>query len=116
MLPRAFKTLYRRDVRYSRTGIYLGDIKKSGKFVPRTAFALSIGADDFTNTISFDANDPNVIKFLKGETITIDGSDNSLTLLRKGIVLVCVDGFPLGFTQNDGQKLKNLYEKGWIYR
>lgn len=79
-----------------------------------TAFALSLNKHDYTNTLDLTADDPMVIKYLKGETLIPDSDVTSD--LNKGYVLICVDSFPLGFAAYDGSKLKNLYEKGWIYK
>jgi NOL1/NOP2/fmu family ribosome biogenesis protein len=79
--------------------------------MPHTAFAMNIGYRDMKNSLSFAADDINIIKYLKGETVNIQKQD-----MNKGFVLVCVDSFPLGFAVYDGNKLKNLYEKGWTYK
>ena len=111
LLPSLFPELLRRNIRYSRTGICVGSIKRSGKFMPHTAFAMNIGYRDMKNSVSFAADDINIIKYLKGETVNIQKQD-----MNKGFVLVCVDSFSLGFAVYDGNKLKNLYEKGWTYK
>ncbi|MBO4904819.1 MAG: SAM-dependent methyltransferase [Lachnospiraceae bacterium] len=113
MLPDGFAGLYRGNIRYVRTGTCFGSLNRSGKFTAHTAFALTLKADDFTNVLDLRADDPCVIKYLKGETLT--GTD-TLYDLKKGYVLVCVDHHPLGFANYDGKKLKNFYEKGWIYK
>ena len=115
MLPDLFEKVYDKRIRYARTGTLFGRVNSSGKFSPHTAFALTLKADDFNNVISYDAGDDNVLRYLKGETIIID-KDRAGKVPDKGPVLVCVDSFPLGFAKYDGIRLKNLYEKGWIYR
>lgn len=100
------------SVRYARTGTCIGNIR-NGSFRPHTALALSMKADDFDNVIDLDEQDINVKRFLKGETILTSDLDKEP---EKGYVLVCVNGYGLGFCKNDGSKLKNLYEKGWILR
>ena len=112
MVPDHAQLLYDKSIRYLRCGICIGRIKKGGHFTIHTAFALSLKSDDFVNRLDYQAEDPEVIKYLKGETLIIDGNKN----LKKGYVLVCVDSYPLGFAYSDGKKLKNLYEKGWVYR
>ena len=112
MVPDHAQLLYDKSIRYLRCGICIGMIKKGGHFTVHTAFALSLKSDDFVNRLDYQAEDPEVIKYLKGETLIIDGNKN----LKKGYVLVCVDSYPLGFAYSDGKKLKNLYEKGWVYR
>ncbi|WP_337497241.1 hypothetical protein [Clostridium sp.] len=33
-----------------------------------------------------------------------------------GLVLICVDGFPLGWAQKRGGQLKNKYNPGWRWQ
>ena len=110
IIPEGFLDLYRKRIRYSRTGTLAGTIGRSGKFIPHTAFALSLKAEEFGNVIDFDVTDDNVLRYLKGETLMSERD------VSRGTVLVCTDGFPLGFASSDGKKLKNMYEKGWIYK
>ena len=105
--------IYDRSIRYARTGICMGRINKAGVFTPHTALALRLSMNDFGNFVSFDSNSNDVIRYLKGETLTADLCRN---IPDKGTVLVCVDSYPLGFAKYDGNRLKNMYEKGWIYQ
>ncbi len=114
MLPETQSGLYDNRLRYVRTGTCIGSIKKNGRFCPHTAFALILGKNDFTNCVSFDPVDPCVMRYLRGETITSD--DLAVQIPEKGVVLVCVSGFSLGWARFDGKKLKNMYEKGWMIR
>ena len=54
---------------------------------------------------------------LKGETIELDtesaDSVDSGMELKNGYVLVCVDGYPLGWAKNNRGVLKNKYLSGW---
>ena len=112
MLTPSMAGLYNRNVRYVRTGTCVGSINRYKKFTPHTALALIMKKTDHSNTVSFSPTDPMTMKYLKGETLTV----NKDTGLKKGYVLVCVDDHPLGFALFDGTKMKNLYEKGWILR
>ncbi|MCR5673313.1 MAG: SAM-dependent methyltransferase [Lachnospiraceae bacterium] len=114
ILPDHFEDFYEKGIRYSRTGTCIGNVNGSGRFAVHTALALSIRETDHKNVLSFAADDPAVLKYLKGETLTF-GREDAACDLKKGYVLVCVEHFPLGFAKYDGKKLKNLYEKGWIY-
>ena len=113
MLPEGSEGLFDRSIRYSRTGTCIGSVSARGKFIPHTAFAMTLAPEEYNNTLCLPADDPIVLKYLKGETIVID--NDKYPGIEKGIVLICVDRFPLGFAKNDGTRLKNLYEKGWIY-
>lgn len=115
LLPKAFTDIYDRSIRYVRTGLCVGNINRAGRFSPHTALALSLGRGDFDNTISFDAGDERVIRYLKGETIVL-GPDDAGQGATDGYVMICVDSFPLGFGFLRDLKIKNMYEKGWIYR
>ena len=98
-------------LRLMRTGLLLGEIKKN-RFEPSQALAMSLKDSQFDNCISFSADDPNTIKYLKGETIDIDGSHS----LKNGWCLVCVEHYPLGFAKLNGCTLKNKYLSGWRWQ
>jgi NOL1/NOP2/sun family putative RNA methylase len=93
-----------KGLRLLRTGLYLGDIKKN-RFEPSQAFACSLTKEQFKNTIDLDIRDDNVIRYLKGETLQVDGAS--------GWNLICVQGFPLGFGKKANKLLKNKYYPGW---
>lgn len=91
-----------------RSGILAGTVKNYSKstFEPAQALAMAIGAENFEDVISLSHSDERCVRYLKGETIEVEGS-------RTGWQLVTVDGFPLGFGRAQGGKLKNKYSKGW---
>jgi NOL1/NOP2/sun family putative RNA methylase len=91
-------------LRIARSGWFLGEMKGE-KFIPSQAFAMGIKMEDFKNTINLDSNSIEVVKYLKGETLTIEG--------KKGYNIVCVDGYPLGFGIIEKNKLKNKYSSSW---
>ncbi len=96
------------NLRYLRTGLMLGEMKK-GRFEPGQAFAMALQPRQFARTISWDKQDERVIRYLKGETISLEEDEGPV----KGWCLVCVDGFPLGFAKGTGLSLKNKYYPGW---
>ena len=53
---------------------------------------------------SFEYNDPNVLKYLRGETIDVSGDE--------GYGAIIVSGCPLGGYKISNGKFKNLYPKG----
>jgi NOL1/NOP2/sun family putative RNA methylase len=90
-----------------RAGLHLGTVKKN-RFEPSHALALAAAADDAVRRADFAADDPDLQRYLRGESLPHDGSG--------GWTLVTVDGFSLGWgKQADGQ-LKNHYPKGlrWL--
>lgn len=97
--------------RLLRSGLICGEIKKN-HFEPSQAFALALKKSQFKNTVDLSVDDPRVIKYLKGETIDIKDRDTT----SKGWILICVDGFPLGFGKIDKGIIKNKYAKGWRWQ
>ena len=96
-------------LRYLRTGLYLGDVKKN-RFEPSQAFAMALSPETFDSCIDLSSKDIRTLKYLKGETI--DTSDLPAAR-KKGWQLVCVDGFALGWGKLNGGILKNKYYPGW---
>ena len=94
-------------LRVMRSGLFLGECKK-GRFEPSQALAMTLGADDFANSLNLRHQDPRVLKYLKGETIEDEYVGN-------GWVLVCLDGFALGFGKASGGMIKNKLLAGWRY-
>ncbi|REK65101.1 MAG: SAM-dependent methyltransferase [Brevibacillus sp.] len=90
-----------------RAGLHLGTVKKN-RLEPAHALALAVPQAAAARTAAFAADDPELVRYLKGEALARDGEN--------GWTLVTVDGFPLGWgKQADGQ-LKNHYPKGlrWL--
>ena len=96
-------------LRFLRTGLYLGDLKKK-RFEPSQALAMNLKKEEFGLTIDFKVKDNRVIKYLKGETLEV----SELTCKEdKGWTLICVEGYPLGFGKLLNGLLKNKYQVGW---
>lgn len=88
------------------SGLILGEQKKK-RFEPGPQLALAIGKEDYPRTVDLPAQDVQVIKYLKGETVTTDSP-------QEGYILFCVDGYPLGWCKGNGTGvLKNKYYPGW---
>jgi NOL1/NOP2/fmu family ribosome biogenesis protein len=88
-----------------KPGLYLGDQKKN-RFEPAQPLANAMRPGEFCDRIELESGDPNVVKYLKGETIEVDHGGS-------GWQLVCVDGFPLGFGKLNRGMLKNKYNAAW---
>ena len=95
--------------RVVREGLFLGELKKN-RFEPSQALAMALNKTQYDNVISLSAQDARIIKYLKGETLELPEFKNSNS---NGWVLVCVDGYPLGWGKYDGYSLKNKYLSGW---
>ena len=98
-------------LRFLRTGLLLGELKK-GRFEPSQALAMSMKAGQFPNTVSFPAGDSRVLRYLKGETISLEGDEGPV----KGWCLAAMEGFPLGWAKGTGMSLKNKYYPGWRWQ
>lgn len=106
ILPTEWKPLSR--LRCLRTGLLLGELKK-GRFEPSQALAMALMPEEFPTVISFKRDDERVVRYLKGETLSLTEEEAPV----KGWCLVCVDGYPLGFAKGGGKSLKNKYYPGW---
>ena len=98
-----------KGLRMLRSGLLLGECKKN-RFEPSQALAMAMKIEDYVSSIDMNINDPNVIKYLKGETIEIE---DIKTTKPSGWQLICVNGFPLGWGKLTGTTLKNKYCAGW---
>ena len=98
-------------LRFLRTGLFLGELKK-GRFEPSQALAMSMKAGQFPNTVSFPGGDSRVLRYLKGETISLEGDEGPV----KGWCLAAMEGFPLGLAKGTGMSLKNKYYPGWRWQ
>lgn len=88
-----------------RKGWFLGTLKKK-RFQPSQAFIMGLKANDLQNTIQLSRDDPQVFRYLRGETLQVATSN-------KGWIGVAVDGFLLGWAKAAGNQLKNEYPPGW---
>jgi NOL1/NOP2/sun family putative RNA methylase len=109
-LPESFPKQGKK-LRYLRTGLLLGELKK-GRFEPAQPLAMALKPDEFSQTIFWNKEDERVIRYLKGETISLKEEEGQ----KKGWCLICVDGFPLGFAKGSGSTLKNKYYPGWRWQ
>ncbi len=100
-----------KGLRYLRTGLMLGNMKK-GRFEPGQALAMALKEEEFKQTVSWEKTDERVIRYLKGETVSLKEEEVPV----KGWCLICVEGFPLGFAKGSGAMLKNKYYPGWRWQ
>lgn len=98
-----------KGLRFLRTGLYLGDLKKN-RFEPSQSFAMCLKHEEYKQCINLAANDERIMKYLKGETIEVD---DVVSAKEKGWFLVLVDGYPLGWGKLLSGTLKNKYLPGW---
>ncbi|MUT66616.1 RsmB/NOP family class I SAM-dependent RNA methyltransferase [Paenibacillus sp. NEAU-GSW1] len=117
-------------LRVVRAGWFVGEAGR-GKFEPSQPLALGLKREEAAISIDWRADDSNTVRYLKGETLFIEAADikarhrngngsggsesskKSDTEL-KGYVLLCADGFPLGWGKlSGGGMIKNELPAGW---
>ncbi|MCH5267517.1 MAG: RsmF rRNA methyltransferase first C-terminal domain-containing protein [Lachnospiraceae bacterium] len=104
---------YLQGLRCIQTGLIVGNCKK--RFEPSVQFALTLSDTTVFPRINLPVDDIRVIRYLKGETIqdvAVEGEERMD--LTDGYVLLCVDGFALGWGKYTGNgTVKNKYYAGW---
>ncbi len=86
-----------------RAGVKLGEVKNN-RFEPSHALAMSAKASECQNIVDFAIDDPRLEKYLRGETVEVDG--------KKGWCLVCVCSLPVGLGKIVDGNMKNHLPKG----
>lgn len=99
--------------RYLRTGLFLGTVKKD-RFEPSQALAMALKPSQFPLSISFSQEDGRLIRYLKGETISLEKGEAEDG--AKGWCLICAEEFPLGWGKISGNTIKNKYYPGWRWQ
>lgn len=98
-----------KGLRIMRNGLLLGELKKN-RFEPSQAFAMALRMEQYDAVCNLSVKDERVIKYLKGDTLDVDDLAEEVL---DGWVLVCVDGYPLGWGKKSGGTVKNKYLAGW---
>ena len=83
-----------------RPGLELGEVKKD-RFEP--AHALALWLKDCKNTVSLEAEGPEIAAYMHGDVVASE---------KKGWCLVKAGEYSLGWAKGDGRVLKNHYPKG----
>ncbi len=91
-------------LKVARPGWFLG-ILKNKRFEPSQALAMGLTIKDVKRSIQFSLEDKDVKRYLKGETLLVEGP--------KGWTLVCLEKYPLGWAKQTTDNLKNYYPPGW---
>jgi NOL1/NOP2/sun family putative RNA methylase len=96
-------------LRFLRPGWWLGsmrpgEIGRMYRFEPSHALALGLKTSDVRLKLELESNSAQVQVYLHGEVLDWTGED--------GWVLVCLDGFPLGWGRAVKGRLKNHYPRG----
>ena len=96
--------------RVMRRGVYLGELKKK-RFEPSQSFAMILKPEEFDNNLYLDVDSIEVKKYLRGETLDVEGDRKDGWTLVSISTSVC--SFPLGFGKMLRGTLKNKYLPGW---
>ena len=80
---------------------------KKKRFEPSQALANALKISEFTNVIDLKSSDMNIIRYLKGETLQLEGT------FSDGWYLMCTDGYPLGWCKINKNNFKNKYLPAW---
>lgn len=111
-----------KKLRYLLTGLAAGTLK-NGRFEPSQQLALVLKSSDFERVLNLESEDPRVLRYLKGETIDLEEAEEAQILATQkkkkktdaanGWVLICVDGYGLGWGKYGNGRIKNKYYPGW---
>lgn len=110
-LPVGYEKLYRKNIRFLRTGLLIGEWNEKGTLKPDQALAMWLSASEYANACNLSAEDERVLRYLRGETIFTTHADYGLS---DGDVLICVDGYALGFAKLQNGRLKNGLHIGFV--
>ncbi len=95
------------NLRVVHPGVWLGTFK-TRRFEPAHPLALFLRAEQAQHVCNFSSDSPQLQAYLRGEVLP--------RAAPAGWTLVTVDGFPLGWGKQVGQRLKNHYPRGWLAR
>ncbi|QAY66391.1 RsmB/NOP family class I SAM-dependent RNA methyltransferase [Paenibacillus protaetiae] len=101
-----------------RSGWLIGGVD-NGKFTPSQALAMGLTQREASVSLNWPAEDPQVFRYLRGETLFVEPdelitADSSVQKDKfKGYVLICADGYPLGWGVYAAGMVKNKLPAGW---
>lgn len=100
LLPDGLSSL--KGLKVERPGLHVA-VSKKNRFEPAHSLALALTPSDVKSY--YDMNLTEAAKYIAGETISCDPS-------LKGWILMCVNGFSIGWGKASGGIIKNHYPKG----
>lgn len=97
-----------------RPGWFVGTLKKN-RFEPAHPLAMALSPAEVQRSVQLESGSDEAIRYLKGETLSMaeERIVRSAGSLPKGYVLVCIDGFAVGWGKWLDGMLKNDYPAGW---
>jgi NOL1/NOP2/fmu family ribosome biogenesis protein len=78
-------------------------IRSAVRFEPAHALALGLQAENARLQVNLCSESPDITAYLRGEILSIPGDE--------GWILVCVDGFPIGWGKRTANEVKNHYPR-----
>lgn len=102
LMPEGYEP--RGKIKTVKTGLCLGSVEHD-KFVPSQSFIMSLKWNEIKRGKSLPLDDPLLLRYLKGETLSLEG--------EKGYIGTGVENYPLGWGKFEENRLKNLYPRGW---
>jgi NOL1/NOP2/sun family putative RNA methylase len=103
LLPEAIPDLG--NLRLAHPGVWLGTFKEK-RFEPAHPLALYLQRGQASARVELESGSRTLKAYLRGETFTAQ--------VTNGWVLVCVDGWPLGWGKAVQGLVKNHYPRGWM--
>lgn len=94
-------------LRVLQPGWHLGGLPK-GRFEPSHSLALGLRSGEVNRRLDEPLGSEQIARYLRGETLAVPGPD--------GWLLICVEGFPLGWGKRVRDVIKNHYPKAlrWL--
>lgn len=101
-------------LRIVRPGWYVGESNRS-RLEPSHPLAMGLKRAEALRSVSWGSDDERAIRFLRGETVFVNEEDITVqgNAAKKGYVLVCTDGHPIGWGKYADGMLKNMLPVGW---
>ena len=98
-----------KGIYFKRSGLILGE-EKASRFIPGQAYAMTLRKGDWDIELDLTCEDERAVRYLKGESLLINEDDG---LPDRGTVLILIGGFPAGWGQISGSRIKNNLLAGW---
>ena len=98
-----------------RPGFFIGTLKKN-RFEPSHPLATALHANEVVRRINLESSSDEAVRYLRGETLSIPEERVQRVhdqVATKGYVLICVDGYSVGWGKWIDGMLKNEYPAGW---
>lgn len=101
-------------LRVVRAGWYVGEAARA-RFVPSHPLAMGLTFDTAVRVVDWSSDNEQTLRFLKGETLFVEETEIKVQdgAPVNGYILVCTDGYPIGWGKYAGGMIKNELPAGW---